>query len=248
MNNTIQWITSVTAIAGFGMGIWTHLKKYILPPKLKLSFNSKIWLTHTIGDPRISLGLTIKNVGAREILIKSIKAKLASNVEKKVFKLDEFTDDLESKELILFREFTLEPNEEWSHTLIFQNYFEEDDLAIYKPAYRELKNIIDRKRKSSDHTFSAHQDLRVEDKLIEPFRVLFKKYFIWKEGKYNLEIFIKTDIKKADENQKFSFSVSKALEKDFLEDVERFKSGDRILEDLDEESGEYIKLSKEKNP
>ena len=142
---------------------------------------------------------------------------------------------------ILFRKFTLTPNEEWNHNSNFMNFLKRDDLMIFKDTERKLKTEIERKRAQKTEN-KSHSAVEADESFVEPFKVLFDKHFKWKEGNYTFTINIKTDENIADISKSFSFTIFKSLESEFINDKSRYLTGVRIYWYSDNYYGEWVEI------
>lgn len=237
---------AITSIIAIFLSLRPDFKKF-RKAKLDLDLYNMIWVTHMVGNPIIQMSLIIKNIGGRNISIENINVELTRDREPLIkLPLQHYYDKPTDKETILFKKFTLIPNEEWNHHSKFLNFFKRDDSIIFKESDRKLKNEIQRLKQLPEN-LNQQSLISTNEHFAEPFKKLFDKHFIWKEGNYTLTINIQTEGNIANISKSFSFTIFKALETEFIEDKSKYSSGDRIFWYSDSYYGEWIELEEKGN-
>jgi hypothetical protein len=196
--------------------------------KLDLELYSKISITHKLGNPNLQLHLILNNIGGRRVRVKDINVSLSRDGTHVIdFPAQNFLQNQNDQNTVLFTTFALDPKSEWAHITNFLKFFGRDDEKEYQKIEGDL--LAD---------FRAHQkekkgrsDVEPEDfyehpnELVEPALQFFEKMFCWKAGEYNMSINVVTDSKSADITKKYRFTVFESHTETLASIKEHFKYG-----------------------
>lgn len=175
--------------------------------KVDLEIYSRIWISHAIGNPNVSLHMIIRNIGKGELKINKISANIFRDGEE-VIKLpaQNYVANSKDNQNILLTKFYMKPNEEWSHLVNFFQFFKREEEKEYKKAELALRNEISRLVKLKDES-EADVVVRVGDAIVQPFYDMFDKKFIWTPENYTLEIVFDTENTKENLYKKYKFTI-----------------------------------------
>ncbi|WP_199611593.1 hypothetical protein [Flocculibacter collagenilyticus] len=234
---------------------WSFLVAFValilsqLPPirlwfkkaKLDLELYSRVHITHKVGNPNIQTHLILRNIGGRNTRIKEISI----DIERDGKFLDtliaqNYLPDALNNQSVLFTNFSLSPNDEWSNRVNLLNYFDREEEKSFKASEKALREEIIRLReplKDGDKT-----NVKVTDQFVEPFTQMFKNKFIWKPGDYQFHINVKTLDQKADIKKSFRFILFESQSEDLESYVKDFNIGAGISYDVNDHSGVLVQV------
>ncbi|MFT5721376.1 MAG: hypothetical protein ACI9W6_001690, partial [Motiliproteus sp.] len=152
--------------------------------KLDLDLYSRVSINHKIGNPTLMAHLIIRNVGGRKLRINSISINIIR--DKKIIAAlpaQNYLPDPKDAQGVLLTRFSLQPDEDWSYTVNFLNYFNREEEKKYKIAEKKLKDRIIELRKPLEKE-QIVEIVKAEAECCAPFFDFFNDKFIWKEGEY----------------------------------------------------------------
>jgi len=210
--------------------------------KLDLELYSKISITHKIGNPNLQLHLILNNAGGRKIRIKAIEVALSrDNKELAVLPAQNYLQEQNSKETLLFTTFSLKPGEEWAHIVNFLRYFDREDAK----RYQEIEgNMLSDFRKNKNRDKADNDQIHEHPKeLVAPALAMFQEKFIWNPGEYKMKVRAITDNNSADILKEYRFAVFESQTNTLAEIAEYFKCGGGIWWDPNIQTGVIIEIN-----
>lgn len=236
----------IIALAAFILSLIPYLKK-LRNGKLDLDIYNMIWITHSVGNPIIEMSLIIKNIGGRDISVKNINIELIRDGERLInLPLKHYFQKTTDKQPLLFRKFTLVANAEWNYNCRFLNFLKREDNKLFKDSDKKLRNELRRLKQLPENT-NPISIVHTDESFTEAFKILFDKYFIWKEGNYTLKLNIETENNTNNINKSFNFTIFKSLETEFIDHKSDYTSGDRINWFSDNYHGDFIEIEEKGN-
>jgi len=220
------WAVVVAAIAVF-LSQLPPVLLWFKRAKLEIELYSKISITHKVGNPNLQLHLIINNIGGRKIRIKNITA----NIERDgdlvaTLPAQNYLQDQNNPNTLLFTTFSLKPAEEWAHIINFLNFFNRNDENEYRRLeagmqadFREKKVALDEEPKNP---------IEINEALVQPFHEFFNRHFIWDSGEYQLTVNVTTDQEKANISKTYRFTVFESHTELLKAITEQFKYGGGI--------------------
>ncbi|MDP5215552.1 hypothetical protein ORJ66_21135 [Pseudoalteromonas tunicata] len=209
--------------------------------KLDLELYSRVHLTHKVGNPNVQMHMIIRNVGGRNVRIKSINidierdGKLVDSLE-----AQNYLPDPLNNQSVLFTSFSLEPNSEWSNRVNLLNFFDREEEKVYKNSEKNLREEILRLRK--DLAENDKTIVQASDGFVKPFIEFFNKKFIWQPGDYKFHINIITASEDVYLKKSFRFTLFESQSDDLKSYAKDFNSGYGIMLDTNDHSGVLIQI------
>ncbi|AAZ24321.1 hypothetical protein CPS_4853 [Colwellia psychrerythraea 34H] len=209
--------------------------------KLDLELYSRVLLTHKVGNPNVQIHLVLRNIGGRNIRVKEISV----DIERDGKFIDtliaqNYLPDALNNQSILFTNFSLTPNDEWSNRVNLLNYFNREEDKSFKTSEKALREEIISLRKLLQENDKTN--VKVTDEFIEPFIQMFQKKFMWKPGDYQFHINVKTLDEEADIKKSFRFTLFESQSEDLESYVKDFNIGAGISYDLDDHCGVLVQV------
>ncbi len=211
--------------------------------KLDLEMNSRIFVTHKIGNPNLQAHLILRNIGGRSIRIKKMMANISRD-NQLIMQLpaQTYVQNKNDNQLVLLTSFDLKPEEEWSYTASFLHYFNRSHEKIYQKAEIKLRNEIQQQKNQHGKNYFALAKLQ----FVEPFNKLFEEKFNWLLGEYTLEVSIETDTPHADITKQYRFTLFESQTESLVSHKEGYSSGAGIIWESPAYVGLWIEVE-EKN-
>lgn len=222
------WAVVIAAIAVFLSQI-PPIKELIKKAKLDFEVYSKILITHKLGNPNLQLHLILSNIGGRNIRVKDITVSISRDGHHlTILPAQNYLQNQNDKNTLLFTTFSLKPTEEWAHTTNFLNFFDREDEKKYQSI--EGAMITDYREKAKE--LDIDQD---KGHLIEHPKELVGKAFdfynskqIWKSGEYLMEVNVITNNHATDVTKKYRFTLFESHEEQLSAITEHYKLGGGI--------------------
>lgn len=222
----------------FNWSFWAVVAAFIaiilsqLPPirlwfkkaNLEAEIYSKIAITHKVGNPNLQLHLLISNVGGRKIRIKDISGAIERDGKPIVtLPAQNYLQNQNDKDTLLFTPFSLKPDEEWAHILNLLNFFNRGDENEYRAL--EARMLADFREKRAQLKEEPKDPIEIDEALVEQCNQFFDRHFIWNTGEYLITINISTNQDSANISKKYRFTVFDAHAEQLKEITGQFKFG-----------------------
>jgi hypothetical protein len=195
--------------------------------KLDVEIYSRVFINHLVGDPSINIHLILRNIGGRNLRIKSITANLYRD-DKLVMTLPakNYTgkENTNSNMNLLLTRFDIPAGEEWSHSTNFLNFFDRNDERKFREAEINLKKELVRVKTSAPAVPLAE----ASEEFIKPFNDMLDSKFNWLAGDYILEIDVRTIMDNVSVKKKYRFTVFESNSDDLKNHSKGYPSGDGI--------------------
>ncbi|MGL5799610.1 MAG: hypothetical protein ACRCYN_06040 [Plesiomonas sp.] len=218
------------------------LRILIRPKRLDVEVHSRINITHQIGNPNVSLHISLGNNGGRKLRIKGLKLNIQKD-GKEIISLpaQNYFESQSDKTSVLFVPFTLMPDEYWSHTVNFLNLYDRPTEKSFREAATALKLDIQNKlRERSEHDKS---EVIAEPELVKPFYDLFERLFIWEPGEYIFELTVDSHPSSSTFKKKYRFTLFESDTKDLTEHKKDYKFGGGPIVTVNSHIGLFIAIS-----
>jgi hypothetical protein len=194
--------------------------------RIDLETHSRIHITHKIGNPNLQLHLILSNVGGRLVRVKNIIVKVKRDgKEVAVLPAQNYLQNPNDTNAIMFTSFSLKPKEEWAHIVNFLNYFSRADEKRYRSAESNLRaDILMQKQ------IPGNKDVLVEttDDLVAPFKSIFDEKFIWNPGEYEIATLVITSNSRANITKNYRFTLFESDSAELSKVANDYKYGDGI--------------------
>ena len=199
------WSTLVALIA-IVLSQLPPIHLLLRPKRIEVEVNSRIHITHKVGNPNVGLHVSIKNGGGRELRIRSIGLHISRDGKQLMsMPAQNYFEKINDPTSTLFVPFSLKPNEYWSHVVNFLNFFERSTDKLYRESETALKNHIYESLKEVGE--ENKKPVKADEALVKPFTKLFERLFIWEPSEYIVELTVVTDPKSAMYAKKYRFTI-----------------------------------------
>lgn len=195
--------------------------------RLDIEPYSKISITHKLGNPNLQLHLIINNAGGRKVRIKDISASIIrEGTLVATLPAQNYLQNQNDKNTLLFTTFTLKPTEEWAHIINLLNFFNRDDENEYRAI--EARMLADFREKRAALTEEPKTPIEINDELVQPFHNFFNRHFIWNAGEFHMKVNVTTGQEKENVIKVFRFTVFESHTGQLKAISEQYKYGGGI--------------------
>jgi len=199
--------------------------------KLDLELYSKLSITHKLGNPNLQLHLILNNVGGRRVRIKDIDVSISRDGKHTIdFPAQNYLQNQNDQNTVLFTTFALEPKQEWAHITNFLNFFNREDEKEYQKIEGDL--LADFRAYQKETTTNPYvkkvDAYEHPEELVKPAFHFFDKNFCWKAGEYVMSINVVTDSKSANVEKTYRFTIFESHTETLSSIKEHFKYGGGI--------------------
>lgn len=194
------------------------------PGRLKLDVPARILLTHKVGNSNVSMLMSLRNVGGRDIRVRSIYIVLKRS------KGESFQIEAQQFEvpgavgMILFVPFVLSPRNLWSRNVLFFNELDRQTDKIYRASRLAMQNQI-RERLAERPKDQDKVPVTVDDNLVQPFLKLFHQQFRWQPGEYELQVVVVAEPGNATLRNRYRFTLFESDTEELKEHLQEFPIG-----------------------
>lgn len=231
--------SAFVALAALILSQLPPVKTWFLGAKLDLELYSRIHLSHKVGNPNVQLHLILENAGGKRLRVKSIELDIERDGQKiDTLEAPNYLLDPQDKQTVLLTPFTLYPEEEWSHSVNFLNYFNREDEKKYRSAEKNLKDFMRSKNKEGNNS----EIIRAGEELVDPFNKIFDSKFIWAAGEYKVKVFVNTENNETDTFKIFRFTLFESQSEELSAVKNDYSAGDGIFWDSGNHLGLVIQI------
>lgn len=229
------WAVIVAAIAVI-LSQLPPIKVWFKKAKLDLEVYSKISITNKLGNPNLQLHLILTNIGGRNTRIKDITVALSRDGTQLLsLPAQNYLQNQNNKNNLLFTNFSLQPNQEWAHIINFLQFFDREKEKDFQELVKDMRADY---KKQSDAIKANEEDrekLKEKTEAIEHPEDLtarafnfFRLNFIWESGEYLMEINVTTSDDTANTSKKYRFTIFESQTEQQKELTENYKYGGDI--------------------
>lgn len=194
--------------------------------KLDLELYSKVSVMHKLGNPNIQLHLILNNIGGRRVRVKDIKVSISKDGKHLVdLQAQNYLQNQNDQNSILFTTFALEPKAEWAHTTNFLNFFSRDDEKNYQKIEGDLLADLRAHQKEIKGEENKEELYEHPNVLVQPAFEFFEKHFCWKAGEYSMSVTVTTDSTSAGISKNYRFTIFESHTETLSAIKEHFKYG-----------------------
>ncbi len=211
--------------------------------KLDLEVHRRIFINHKVGNSNLQMHLIIRNVGGRVLRIKKMNARIIKDGKEIVtLPAQSYIASPKDNQLILLTSFDIKPDEQWSHSVSFVNYFDRNMERKYRESEILLKNEIERKRA----LLQEDKVVFASEEFVVPFIDIFDDRFHWLPGDYVIEISLTTDIDKVDIVKQYRFTIFESQTDELKKYKEDYSTGAGIFWDSPLHAGQWLEIEEKK--
>jgi hypothetical protein len=209
--------------------------------KLELETYSRVHMTHKVGNPNLQAHLIIRNTGGRKVRVKSIIAEIErDSISIGILPAQSYVPDPTQTQNVIFTSFPLSPEEEWSYTVNFLNYFTRDQEKEYRSFEKSIKtNLLEQRRASVD----KEKSFEAPEELVEPVRRFFGQMYVWLPGDYKVKILVKTEQNNVEVEKVYRFTLFESQSDEMKSYLDEVNTGAGLFWDIPEHNGLVIQLA-----
>jgi len=205
------------------------IKELLKKAKLDLEVYSKISVTHKLGNPNLQLHLMLTNIGGRKIRIKDISVIISrEGKELAILPAQNYLQNQNDQNALLFTTFSLSPNQEWAHIINFLNIFNREEEKKYQSIEGAMITDYREKFKELDTEPEKDHMIEHEKELVDKAFAFYNSKQIWKSGEYNMKVNIATTDHVADISKNYRFTLFESHAEQLSEITKSYKYGGGI--------------------
>jgi hypothetical protein len=191
-----QFWSAFVAVLALVLTQLPPVRLWFRPSRLEVEVHSRVQLTHKVGNPNLGMYVGIRNIGGREVRVRSISVALARDGNALgVYPIVNFFETPSSTSAVLFVPFTLRPSEVWAHGANFLRLFDRNTEKVYRERESELRSNI--RRKLAARAEDDKELVVADAEYVQPFLDMFDRMFVWLPGEYTLDLQIQVESGKA---------------------------------------------------
>lgn len=238
----LKFWSFLVSLAAFALSQLPPIKLWFKSKKLSIEIHHRVNITHKVGNPNFSFHLSLGNHGGRNIRISGMKVKLfRDGQELGVLPAQNYFESPKDQYPIFFVPFTLKPEEGWSHTVRYLNFFDRATDKHYRANESALR--LDVQSKIGARDANDKNAVVAQAELVEPFLKLFDKMFIWEPGEYTFELIVETNPSPDVFVKKYRFTLFESETKELRDHANDYKFGGGISYDIDTHIGIFVPIA-----
>lgn len=237
-----QFWSAIVAVLALILTQLPPVRLWFRPSRLEVEVHSRVQLTHKVGNPNLGMYVGVRNIGGRDVRVRTISVSLARDGQVLgTYPVFNFFETPSSTSAVLFVPFTLRPSETWAHGANFLRLFDRNTEKFYRERESELRADIRRKlaaRAEDD------KELVVADmEYVRPFLDMFNRLFVWLPGEYTLDLRIGVESGKTVFGKRYRFTLFESDSDELRSHTDDYKHGGGLAYNVDRHAGVYVPLS-----
>lgn len=218
------------------------IRLWLKPRRVEVEVNSRIQITHKIGNPNVGLHVSLANSGGRELRVRGLKLHIYRDGKQIVsMPAQNYFEKPTDTTSVLLVPLPLKPDEYWSHSVNFLNCFNRSTEKMYRASQAAQRNDIQEKLKV--RAIDDKDRVKADPKFTEPFIQLFQQLFIWEPGEYVVELTVDTVPASATYAKKYRFTLYESDTVELRKQVEDYPYGAGIYYNVDDHAGVFVPLT-----
>jgi hypothetical protein len=215
------------------------------PRRLNVEVHSRIHVTHKVGNPNVSMHVSIANNGGRPLRIRGLRLLIGKDGEPLMaLPAQNYFETPSSQASVLFAPFSLKPGEAWAHVVTFLNFFDRQTEKSYRENESALR--FDVQDKFRGRAESDKQPVIADPSLVAPFRQLLERLFVWYPGEYVMELVVEAEPGSATYAKKYRFTLYESDTADLRKHAEDYQYGGGISYNVDRHIGLSVPIAEHK--
>lgn len=236
-----QFWSAITAVTAIILSQLPPIHLWFRPRQLEVEVHSRVQVTHKVGNPNLSMFVSVRNTGGRELRIRKIQITLMRDNESLgVLPAQNYFENPSSQSTALFMPYSLKPGETWAHGTNFLNFFDRTTEKIYRESESLLGANI--RKKLQDRPKDNEQAVVAEPALVLPFLTLFDRLFVWLPGEYVVELSVIAESSSASFSRKYRFTLYESDCVELRSHIEDYKFGGGLSYNVDRHVGVFVPL------
>lgn len=237
-----QFWSAVVAVLALVLTQLPPVRLWFRPSRLEVEVHSRVQVTHKVGNPNLGMYVGIRNIGGRDVRVRSISVALARDGNPLgVYPIINFFETPSSTSAVLFVPFTLRPTETWAHGANFLKPFDRNTEKHYRELESDLRSNIRRKLAARDE--ESKELVEADAQYVQPFLNMFNRMFVWLPGEYTLDLQIQVESGKNTFGKRYQFTLFESDSEELRSHTDDFKHGGGLAYNVDRHVGVYVQLS-----
>jgi hypothetical protein len=236
-----QFWSAVIAVLALILTQLPPIKLWFRPSRLEVEVHSRVQLTHKVGNPNFGMYVGIRNIGGRDVRVRSISVALARDDQTLgTYPVFNFFEAPSSNAAVLFAPFTLRPTETWAHGANFLRVFDRNTEKFFRECESTLRSDIRRKLAvRGDHD---KEPVVADDANVTPFLEIFNRLFVWLPGEYTLDLQIEVESGQSAFVRRYRFTLFESDSEELRSHTDDFKYGGGLAYTEERHAGVYVPL------
>lgn len=210
--------------------------------RLEVEVHSRVQLTHKVGNPNLGMYVGIRNIGGREVRVRSINVALSRDAQPLgTYPVFSFFETTSSSSAVLFVPFTLRPSETWAHGANFLRVFDRNTEKLFRE--RDSRLRADIRRKLAARAEDDKELVVADDANVTPFQEMFNRLFVWLPGEYTLDLQIEVESGQTAFGRRYRFTLFESDSEELRSHTDDYKHGGGLAYDVDRHVGVQVPLS-----
>lgn len=239
-----QFWSAVVAVLAVVLSQVPPIRLWFRPRRLEVEVHSRLLITHKVGNPNVSMFMSVRNTGGRELRIKSLKLVLIRDgLHLSPLPAQNYFENPSSTSSVLFVPFSLKPSETWTHGVNFLNFFDRATEKLYRN--QESVLAMDIRKKNQIRPENDKNAVSADPFLVKPFNDLFEKLFQWLPGEYVIELNVQTEPSSASFSRKYRFTLYESDTAELRSYIDDYQFGGGLHINLDRHMGVFVPLQQQ---
>jgi hypothetical protein len=196
--------------------------------RLDIEVYSRVRVSHQVGNPIISLVISLRNAGGRKLRIRSLRMSVSRD-GRQAFNLPglSFFESATAANSRLFVPFDIKPDETWVHSVMFSSPLERQDEKILRASTSAIRSDIDAKIQLRPEG-APKTAVEAAPNLVEPVEKLFDSSFAWYPGEYVVTLQVEVESIATPRSKKYRFTLYESDTNELRARKDDLKFGDGV--------------------
>lgn len=237
-----QFWSAVIAVVALVLTQLPPMRIWFRKSKLEVEVHSRVQLTHKVGNPNLGMYVGLRNIGGRELRIRSMQVTVTrDDATLGTYPVFTYFETPSSTAAVLFVPFTLKPAETWAHNANFLQLFDRNTEKSYREQESALRTDI--RRKLNARPEGNNELVEVDPQYVQPFLDMFEKRFVWLPGEYTLDLQIHVESGKSAFGRRYRFTLFESDSHELRSHTEDYKHGGGLSYNVDRHAGVFVPLA-----
>lgn len=186
-----QFWSAVVALIALVLSQFQPVKFWFRSLTPQFEVQSRVRITHKVGNPNLSMYVSIRNSGGRDLHIRRLSLSITRETQLLGnYPAVSYFEESISTFPALFVPFSLNPMQSWTHNTIFLREFDRLTEKEYRKHESTLRSDIN--NKLATRLPGDKSPVVADECNVKPFHDFFDKMFIWLPDEYKLDLTIVT--------------------------------------------------------
>lgn len=240
-----QFWSAIAAYAALALTLFPHIRLWFRRSQLDIEVQSRVKITHKVGNPNLGMYVSIQNAGGRELRVRKVSVAVTRDGHPVGnYPAVSYFENPNSNFPALFVPFAIRPNEMWAHNTIFLQFFDRSTEKLYRENQAALRKDIAGKLAARNQ---ENKEYAVgDDQIVSQFLTLFNRLFIWLPGEYGFDLKVLTD-SGTEFSRHYRFTLFESDFEELRSYSEDYKHGGGIFYEVERHLQLDVPLSSDEN-